>query len=372
MRNIKSGLINLCSLIAVCSLYSANAHAQEPLLPCDEQEQEVLEATAEDEVQLITAFTPATPLKRIDPKYPVSAARKGAEGWVEISFVVDENGKVIDPIIEDAGGHRAFKKAAMNAVKRWQYKPAKKDGKPTQMCNQKVMLDFTIGNQGATRKFVKKYKVADELVKNRDIAGAEDAINALHAMENLNRYENAWLWNIDAIYAGQIKDDVRQLNSIQRLVASSRTHEDNIFGDSHMGAMYQRLAILEVMKARYADAIDTIETIKSLTNGEELLAGLANVSSHIEKISESDQNIAVNITLEDGSYYFHKLLRNKFAFANINGELNKVEVWCDSKREIFTVAEEHIWIVPESWGQCRVLVKGEKNTKFDLIEVGKV
>lgn len=373
MRNIKSTISTLCAFLLLCGLVSTNSYAQEPLLPCDEQEQEVLENTAADEVNLITAFTPAKPIKRIDPQYPGNAARQGAEGWVKMSFVVDKNGKVQDPIIEDFGGHKAFKKAAMSAVKRWQYSPAMKDGKPTEMCNQKVMLDFYLGNnEGATRKFIKQYEIADALVQSGDVAGAEEAINALHAMETLNRYENAWLWSLDAVYSGMIKDNDRQLNSINRLISSNDIGDTNVFSDAHMGVMYQRLAVLEVLNASYADALDTLEEIKTLSNSEKLLAGLTNVITHIDKINTSEKNFAISISLEDRSHYFHKLLRNKFAFANIQGDLEKVEVWCDSKREVFTVAEDHIWTIPESWGRCRVLVSGEENTKFDLIEVGKV
>ncbi|SVD57016.1 uncharacterized protein METZ01_LOCUS409870, partial [marine metagenome] len=39
--------------------------------------------------------------------------------------------------------------------------------------------------------------------------------------------------------------------------------------------------------------------------------------------------------------------------------------------EKFTVAEGHVWKIPESWGQCRVLVKGDDATRFNLIEVAQ-
>jgi TonB family protein len=373
MQKIKSSFTTLFSLLVAYVLFSATTYAQQPLLPCDEQEQKIIEATAADEVQLITSFTPAKPIERISARYPKNAARKGAEGWVQLSFVVDENGDVQNPIVEDSGGHKSFERAAMSAVKRWQYEPAIKNGKPTEICNQKIMLDFTLaGNEGASRKFIKQYKIAEELVQNNDLTGAEAAIDSLHKMDNLNRYENAWLWNVDAIYSGKIENHKRQLISIKRLISSSRMHEKNVFNDAHMGVMHQRLAVLQVMLAHYADAHDTIEKIKELPEGEQLLAQITNLTAHVEEVASSGKNIAVSIELDQESAYFHKLLRNNFAFANINGELNKVEVWCDSKREVFTVAEDHIWKIPESWGQCRVLVSGEKNTQFELIEVGKV
>lgn len=60
-----------------------SAVAQELSIPCDEVEEKALAEAKDDEVKRISAFTPAAPLERVDPKYPSSAARKGREGWVD-------------------------------------------------------------------------------------------------------------------------------------------------------------------------------------------------------------------------------------------------------------------------------------------------
>ena len=73
-----------------------SAVAQELSIPCDEVEEKALAEAKDDEVKRISAFTPAAPLERVDPKYPSSAARKGREGWVRLSYVIDEEGRVKD------------------------------------------------------------------------------------------------------------------------------------------------------------------------------------------------------------------------------------------------------------------------------------
>jgi len=148
--------------------------AQETLLPCDEVELEALEDIPQGTVESITAFQPAQSVERIHPKYPKMAARAGAEGWVQMSYVIDTVGNVQDPIIEDSGGHRMFKRSALDAIKKWKFDPAVKDGKPTQQCHQAVQFDFTLGdNIGANRRFVRKYKEADALVKSQEYDAAE-------------------------------------------------------------------------------------------------------------------------------------------------------------------------------------------------------
>ena len=108
---------NLLSLVAA-SLLSSTVLAQDIKLPCDDVVDKALAETAPAEVKSITAFTPAKTLTRVDPKYPVSAARKGHEGWVKMSYVIDEQGNVQDPIVEDHGGNKAFKQKALTALKK--------------------------------------------------------------------------------------------------------------------------------------------------------------------------------------------------------------------------------------------------------------
>lgn len=66
------------------------------------------------------------PIKRVPPKYPLSAAQKGQFGYVALRFLVDEEGKVtaIDTI--DAYPKNIFEGSAVRAVKNWRYEPSDK------------------------------------------------------------------------------------------------------------------------------------------------------------------------------------------------------------------------------------------------------
>lgn len=84
----------------------------------------------------------ATPIVRIEPKYPVQAARDGKEGWVKLSFTINEIGGVDDVEIIEAKPKRLFNRAAKRALKRWKYKPKVVDGKPMKQTGLTVQLDF--------------------------------------------------------------------------------------------------------------------------------------------------------------------------------------------------------------------------------------
>lgn len=55
--------------------------------------------------------------------------RKKAPGTVYILFIVDENGKVRNPIVQSSPDP-VFEKPALTAVKKWKFEPGKREGKP--------------------------------------------------------------------------------------------------------------------------------------------------------------------------------------------------------------------------------------------------
>ncbi len=86
----------------------------------------------------------ATPIVRIEPKYPVQAARDGKEGWVRLTFTINEVGGVEDVSVTEADPKRIFDREAKRALRKWKYKPKIVDGKPQKQFNMKVQLDFKL------------------------------------------------------------------------------------------------------------------------------------------------------------------------------------------------------------------------------------
>ena len=371
VKRIQPSLV-LAALLATG--FTASAAAQELSIPCDDLEEKALAESKADEVERISAFTPATPLKRVDPKYPSQAIRKGREGWVRLSYVIDEEGRVKDPVVEDFFGSPSFKRSALSAVKKWQYNPAIKDGEPTQQCHQAVQMDFAIsGKSGATRKFIKAYKDADERFNAGDVDAADEALKELLAWDTLNRYENTWLLNLESHIASKQGDVEREAQSLTRLLASngSKRFNNMVFDENYVAYALQRKIILDAQRGYYAEALKSYTTLQDMEAQETRIDEIAPLISQIEESIASEQNLTVPVTIGSDGNWFHTLVRSKFAFGNIQGELDTVEVRCDTHREKFTVAEAHVWQIPNSWGQCQVMVKGDSETKFDLIEVAK-
>ena len=89
----------------------------------------------------------ATPIVRIEPRYPPSAARNGTEGWVPLRFTIAPDGSVTDVEVIDSEPRRVFDREARRALLRWKYKPKVVDGKAIAQPGMTVQLDFTMDGQ---------------------------------------------------------------------------------------------------------------------------------------------------------------------------------------------------------------------------------
>lgn len=69
------------------------------------------------------------PLSQTAPAYPPELRKARIEGSVTLIFVLSEDGRVEDPRIESSS-RPEFEKPALDAVRKWRFKPGLKDGNP--------------------------------------------------------------------------------------------------------------------------------------------------------------------------------------------------------------------------------------------------
>ena len=105
----------------------------------------VIDGFGNDMKQTLTRPTgDASPIVRINPKYPTSAARDGIEGWVQLSFNISHTGEVIDATVVNSEPKRIFDREALRAIKRWKYRPKVIEGVAQLQTGQTVQLDFKL------------------------------------------------------------------------------------------------------------------------------------------------------------------------------------------------------------------------------------
>jgi TonB family protein len=110
-------------------------------------------AAAETVAQVAEEVDPEQPkiisakvINRVAPKYPSKALNRNAEGWVEVSFDIDISGMPINVQVVDARPKNLFDSAALRAVLKWRFSPARDEetGLPVRTTIKSTKVHFKL------------------------------------------------------------------------------------------------------------------------------------------------------------------------------------------------------------------------------------
>ena len=90
------------------------------------------------------AITDAVLVNQVKPRYPTAAMRANQEGWVDVELTVGTDGAVSNVTVTDAQPRHVFDRSAIEAVSRWEFKPAMRNGEPM-VVTLRRRLQFNLG-----------------------------------------------------------------------------------------------------------------------------------------------------------------------------------------------------------------------------------
>lgn len=83
---------------------------------------------------------PLVGVSQMPPHYPQRARRFAVQGWVNIQFVVNEEGRVEDVKVLDSEPEGTFERAVIRAVSHWRFKPGTIGGMPVKARVQQKII----------------------------------------------------------------------------------------------------------------------------------------------------------------------------------------------------------------------------------------
>ncbi len=318
---------------------------------------------------------PAEPIDRPAPTYPGSALRAGDEGWVMISFVVAADGTVVDPVVIESTGIRAFEREALRVTREWTFKPATLDGKPVDHRVDRTLITFAIEtdreSRGARPAYMNFSRKFNKALEKGDLEQAEALLSYASKKGGWNLYESGRLWIASYQFADAVGDEQEALRSIRR-AAFSRQWLRPETGRELLKTQFA----LEIEKREFADALKTYATISAEypdTAGSQMYV---DVIQQLRQAIDGPRVIASDASLPAGDgeeaasvAREHGLLRRSAAIEVRSGRIDQVDFRCDYNRAIDTVAPDRVWNLPESWGDCDVVVSGQPGTDYRLLEL---
>ena len=310
----------------------------------------------------------AKPLKRQSPKYPKNAIIDGQEGWVIINFIVNKKGEVVSPEISDSSGFVAFENAALRAVKRWKYTPATQNGEPVEQSKINVRLDFNFSRSvNVTEDFYMTYRELISAIKENDLTEAKELLKEIENGQIWNHTESSFYWLADAIYAKAVGDVHRELNGVNRALA---TNNEKLKNDNLL-YLRNRQFVLNVSSGYFREAMVAYRKLQKLPDSKAMIENFKPYYEQIKEGVKGKDPIVREALISKSSRLWHRLSRNVFSLSLLEGKIEEIEIRCDAKYNRYTFAKETEWEIPKSWGKCFLLVRGDPNSKIDIIETGE-
>jgi TonB family protein len=84
------------------------------------------------------------------PEYPAEARSAGESGSVQLKFLVDENGEVVESAVERSSGYQRLDETARAALRRCKFEPGMQDGKPRKTWTR-VQYEWTLTEESRLR-----------------------------------------------------------------------------------------------------------------------------------------------------------------------------------------------------------------------------
>lgn len=84
-------------------------------------------------------------LVRMPPEYPAQARMRRIEGFVDVEFTVDQEGRVRDVSVVNADPPGIFDRAAISSVRYWKFAPKQENGQPVQVVARQ-RIEFELNN----------------------------------------------------------------------------------------------------------------------------------------------------------------------------------------------------------------------------------
>ena len=229
----------------------------------------------------------------------------------------------------------------------------------------KNALEKKSADQRASSGFVSRFKLAQTALEKGNIKNADEQIQKLHAMSNLNLYETARLYLMDYWYAGKTGDKVKETEALEALMPIAYGKIDSpAFVEAGV-----RLLKRQYNAKDYGGAVETLTLLKQDPASMAELNSIASAVSVLEKMKQADQNISHSISTDASGVWKGQLIHRYFYLNKIEGLVKTVDFNCENKKATINYQSDSVMATQEAWGKCGVKIQADPNTKYDLTEL---
>nr|BBD50165.1 ferric siderophore transport system, periplasmic binding protein TonB [Haliea sp. ETY-M] len=325
------------------------------------------------------AFTPPTRLAGEPLAYPELARRIGLEALIFCSFNVAEDGSVQDYEVHYSTNTPEIEDHIREWILGQRYEPAVRDGKaiPWRMFRT---LRFALTNKerGASRYFGKNYRSLTRELQSGNLEKVRELLNRLDGVNNRSLYEELFLQRAWADYEDASGNSDGAYARRKVVAAFYRSNADVDAAIATPEFYFQPFVEKYRYEAQHLMLGDAQRTLQALRNIAPTESATSAVADHLRQVVDAADGIDVPIEAElresfsrgQTALWDTWLFRRAFRFAAVDGALDRVSLYCDTEQtELQSSWVLERFVVPESYGDCRLYVAGEPGTSFTLMQL---
>ncbi len=304
------------------------------------------------------------PLEQTLPEAPQNRAGMPVEGWVVLRYSILPDGKTDKVRTIDRMPPQLSDREAIAAARAWTFEPAKADGAPVEWHNNETVVVYDVDTVplGPSAPFVQAYLEVEELIKSQDFD---------KALKNNERMLSTVTSRLGEVGLAQMQHAIINLSlgDMHAAYAAIQRATDPRIPVLTVEDLSTALQYRNVLELELGDAVAALETYARRNEIEPLPASDVMVSraATIEAGLGSDAAIVIKAKVAD-DYWRHTPARRTFAIGEVDGDIDTIQVECNRRGAELEYSADAEWSLPESWGDCSLMIEGRRNTEFLFYE----
>lgn len=303
---------------------------------------------------------------------------------IVVDLNIRQDGTVGDTELVTGFYDESYKSAALPALRKLRFEPAKLNGEPVQFYGYRLVLTTRRSFTTSTHPgFQDDYRNVTALTQSGDFAGAEAFIQGLIRNQIVTVFEYAFLNSALVPIYTKLKRPYDALRASRNATLRSGHQEAEYFVGTRIqandpdwpyflpkemlvGALRQRFAVALGLE-RYGEAGAAYRELNAL---EPLAAGdpVAVLATDLENRRRSPEPLKTHGKIANGEWEYSPTRRVISVQVSPAAAVRSLDVKCSLHRETRGFEPEVKWVLPPPWGPCTLTFRGDDNAELLVTE----
>ena len=317
----------------------------------------------------IATFIPPKPQRVFGPTYPLKAKQNGEEGWVIVNFMVDTQGKPYEISVVEYS-KKDFINPTLKAVEKWEFEPALFEGKPIDAAfTHRIGFRFEEDSRSyiTSRQVTSIFGSIVTAINEKDREEASDRLSEFYKKKK-TLYEESFYWLARYYFAAAWLDPEEQYRVLNKALFKTDSGAYYLPEKGVPRLLLSKLN-LEVKRNYLSRALDTAAQLNDYDLSPKQLQYIVETTKQILETRSGTGLIVVKGKIDKANSFYHSLLRSRFSFSEVEGDIAELRLRCEKGYVGFIYKEEITFEVDEEAGECGLQVIGDPGTTFKLLEL---